>query len=152
MDEKFTVHFHPDTHSTYTYNLPDVVKMSDDLSKDLREQASKYLWFNSLCSRLSAKRDNITNHLKQLLAQTEIAIRKQAEVTGAKTTEATVKALVESDPEVNKIKSFLSETEGELSLCYSIRDAFSQRKDMLVALGANMRAEMNALHIDNLKG
>ena len=149
--EQITITFHPDDRTTYNYSLPDVVKISDDMSKDLREQAGKYLWFASLAARLVAKRDNISNHLKQLLASTEIHYRKLAEVNGDKTTEAKIKALVEADMEVNKVKGFLSDAEAELSICYSIRDSFSQRKDMLVALGANWRAELNAYNPDSLR-
>ena len=153
-EEKITIVFHPDDRTTYTYILPDVVKMSDNenMSRDLKEQAGKYLWFSSLCARLAAKRDNISNHLKELQASKEMFYRRQAEVNGDKTTEAKIKAMVDADAEVNKVKSFLSDAEGELSICYSIRDAFSQRKDMLVALGANWRAELNAYNPDNLRG
>lgn len=151
MQEQITVTFHPDPNSNYTYTIPDVVKMSDkDLSKDLKEQASRYLWFRTLSNRLMAKRDNISNHLRSLLASTEINIRRLAESSGTKTTEAAVKAQVELDPEVNKIKTFLGEAEAEFAMCQSIQYAFEQRKDMIVSLGANMRAELNAFNPDNL--
>jgi hypothetical protein len=150
MEESILVTFHPDEKSTYTYRIPDVVQMTDSMSKDLSEQSVKFLWFDSLCSRLTAKRDHISNHLKHLLANTELSYRRASE--GEKTTEAKIKAQVDSDPEVLKVKGFLQDAEAELNMCYSIRNAFIQRKDMLVTLGANLRAELNSFNPDNIKG
>lgn len=146
-EESFIATFRPDHKSEYSYRIPQVAELSDNLSKDLSEQATRFLWFDSLCSRLVAKRDHLSNELKALLATTEIEYRRSVE----KTTENAVKAFVEVHPAVTKLKHALAEAEAELNMCYSIRNAFVQRKDMLVALGANLRAELNAMNPSNIR-
>jgi hypothetical protein len=151
--ERIKVTFTPDKNSSYTYWLPDVVNISEKtISKDMAEHSSKYLWFAALTSRLAAKRDHLSGLVKSLTAQTELQYREQAEKSGKKATENSIKAQLESDAELMSMRKVLSDAEAELQMCATIKDAFYHRQSMLVALGAMLRQEMHSLQADSLKG
>lgn len=150
--ERIKVVFTPDNKSTYSYWLPDVVTISEKtINVDMAEHSSKYLWFSSLASRLGAKRDHVSGLVRSLTAQTEIQYRDQAEKSGKKSTEGSIRAQIESDLELTSMKSLLAEADAEYQMCLTIKDAFYHRQSMLVALGALMRQEMNSLSADSFR-
>lgn len=151
--ERIKVTFNPDKNSSYSYWLPDVVQISErTINKDMEKHSANYLWFSSLASRLTAKRDHLAGLVRSLTAQTEIQYREQAKKSGEKSTEGSIKAQIASDPELTSMQALLGEAESELGMCLTIKDAFSHQQQMLVALGAMLRQEMHSLQAETLKG
>lgn len=151
-EERINVVFHPDANTSYKYTLPDVVSISENtINKDLANHSTKYLWFASLHARLIARRDYFNNELKELLANTEISYRTNAEQSGKKTTEAGIKAMIDSDPSVATMRRHLLEMENEVAMCGVIKDAFFHQQNCLVALGANLRQELKSLSTDSIR-
>jgi len=151
-EEKITVTFHPDDRTSYTYTLPDVVTISErTINKDLEGHSAKFLWFSSLHARLVARRDYLAGKLKGLMAEREITYRDEAELRGKKTTEASIKAMLDTDANVQQFRSYVLEAENEVNMCQVIKDSFFHQQQCLIALGANMRQEMKSLSADNIR-
>ena len=152
IDERIEVTFHPDDRSSYKYTLPDVVKISEkSINKDLENHSAKFLWFASLHARLVAKRDFVSGKLKGLMAEKEVFYRDQAESAGKKTTEASIRAMVDTDGTVQQFRSHLMDAENEVNMCQVIKDSFFHQQQCLIALGANMRQEMKAIGVDSIR-
>lgn len=80
--------------------------------------------------------------LKVLKAQLEPGTRQALIDAGGKTTEAQVKAAIESDERVLEAQARAIAAEVDKNRHFGILDAIRSKKEMLVSLGAQLRAEM----------
>ena len=128
---------------THTIAVPDVVAISKEtIDKDLAEHPAKFLWYAILAARAAAHRDEIKQSLSDARAQVDIKIRNDMANSNTKTTEDKIRNLVETDIAVLSLKNdYLSACE-DADLAQAVKEAFYHRKDALVTLGANMRAEL----------
>lgn len=124
-------------------NIHEVLRISEArLSEEFAQQPSLYAWFAALCEMAGAEFENKKFALSVLRANTEARLRKELSNSGVKTTEASVSAAVQSDPDVG-VKSFeLIEFERQYMILKSLVRALDQRKDMLIQLGGMKRQEM----------
>ena len=72
-----------------------------------------------------------------------IRLRDEAEEEGEKLTEATLKAQIEADDEYRDAVDEWVVAEGEKAQAWGVCEAIRAKKDGLVNIGANMRAEMS---------
>lgn len=76
--------------------------------------------------------------LKDKLAETQakyyIDIRTQKENAGIKITEATIDALISSQPEILRLKAEIAETTAELSKLKGLKDALAAKSVMLATI------------------
>jgi hypothetical protein len=79
---------------------------------------------------------------KILKAQLEPLTRQALLDAGGKTTEAQVKAAIDSDDQVLEAQRRCVEAEVEKNRLYGALDAIRSKKEMLISLGAHLRAEM----------
>lgn len=79
---------------------------------------------------------------KSMAAQVRLRVRATAQAAGTKITEADIEATVEQTPEYRAVK--LAEIEAEAAkLAAKVKlDAVSAKRDMVMSLGAYIRAEM----------
>lgn len=80
--------------------------------------------------------------VKLIRAQMEPQIREMLLNAGGKTTEAQVKAAIDSDENVIDAQRRNVEAEVEKNRHYGILDAIRSKKEMLISLGAHIRVEM----------
>ena len=95
-----------------------------------RHSALYYYWAEKLAEAKIA-RDAAEDHLKTQLAMVEMEIRRQAEASGAKTTEASVKAQVETSPQILAAKEAVRKATGDLYKLEAGVRAFDHRKNEL---------------------
>lgn len=81
---------------------------------------------------------------KRLEAVLAIEHREQFAVDGRKATEGMVTAAVETDDRLEAAAAFEVEAEVEKVRLWGVLDAVRAKKDMLVSIGAHVRAEMNS--------
>jgi len=105
------------------------------ISADLAYWNDRYA--DALRSYLMSKVD-----LRVLEAQLEPITRQALIDTNGKTTEAQVKAALEGDERIVDANRALVEAEVEKNRLYGTLDAIRSKKEMLVSLGAHVRAEM----------
>ncbi len=77
-----------------------------------------------------------------LEAQRAIYHREVAQDTGRKATEGSIREAVVTDPEYQAGRLRVVEAEAEKQACRGRLDAVMAKKDMLVSLGATLRAEL----------
>lgn len=69
--------------------------------------------------------------------------RKQFEAAGTKVTEAGLEAAIEVDPRYANLRDEEADANGEYARLRGVSEAVKTKKDMLVSLGAQVRAEMD---------
>ena len=70
--------------------------------------------------------------------------RETIEVSGKRATESMVDCAVESDPAWLEVKTKEIECEAEVARIYGVLEALRTKRDMLIQLGAQARAEMKS--------
>ena len=89
------------------------------------------------------------NYLKKtLLGELDVKVRYQMEEEGERVTEARVTAKIYTHPQYKEelqklytLQKEVLELQLQTDTFYAARDAFIQRKDMIISLGANVRQE-----------
>jgi len=122
---------------------------SADLDSEFVEQARKFAWWAMLSELAKDKQAVIKNELDQLYARLDHKVRSEAaaatDPTGksapVKLTEKMVENSVITDPTYQKLMKQYLEAKKEYGLLSAGRDAFAQRKEMLISLGANYRMQ-----------
>lgn len=112
-----------------------------NLESALCEQAVSWAYWAAEAEKLRTRREGIEWGLKKLEADLYIRLREESNESGAKMTEATLKANVTTYEEVVEFN------EKHLDVCHQerqatiLRDAYASRKDCLITLAASRRAE-----------
>ena len=81
-------------------------------------------------------------NLDRTEARCRIEERERLGAAGGKVTESMVESAVEAAPEMEKAREALMEAEVEKVRLYGVLDAIRAKRDMLISLGAQHRAEM----------
>ena len=76
----------------------------------------------------------LKEQLTELKAKYYIDIRTQKESSGIKITEATIEALIDSQPKILEIKAKLVEVNAELSKLKGLKDALAAKSVMLATI------------------
>ena len=110
----------------------------DDLNSAFCTQAT--LFFNA--SRRHARAEQILaeqkKYLEEMIGRKDIEIRESQ----AKTTEEFVKQAIRRDDEANRQRDVVISAQYQAECYKSLVRSFEHRRDMLIQLGANYRAEM----------
>lgn len=111
----------------------------DGLNKALTEQTSRFAWWAMLQTKAKKRVAILERDLKVKRATVLI----NAKIQTPSMTEKVLMAVVEADPEVEKLERQLIEAESEVQSTTVGRDAMKERKDSLLAVASNMREEMD---------
>jgi hypothetical protein len=124
----------------YDFDLgKDLDIKTTQINEMLIGQPSMFAWYGVLAALAKSKANKKYSQLKQLQASKYLYYRDQL----GKATEATVDAAIKSDEAYIKLESEYQQSEYEAQVLLIAREAFEQRKDMLISLSSNMRAEMD---------
>lgn len=107
-----------------------ITKMEDDayvLSGDIMKANLQYAHIDFLL--MTTKEE-----LSALEAKMYIDIRTQKELSGAKVTEATIEALIKSQPDIIKLKQKIAELTAETDKLKGLKDALSVKSVMLATM------------------
>ena len=128
-----------------------------NLSESFTDQTAKYAYWSSLTIQAKNKVERKKLELevkedfvkKTLIGILDNRIRTRFKDEGVKATETLVVNTIYTEPdyrqakeEIFKLKEELLDLQEEYSVLEGIREAFNQRKDMLISLGAHVSAEM----------
>ncbi len=126
----------------YDKNLnEDVLINVGILNDEFAEHAAKFAWYATafeLCEAEVSKEKDKLSHMEACL---DYQVRNEFTMAEVKATEAKVHNQIITNPEYIKQQDLLREAEKNAGLAKAARDAMMHRKDMLVGLGANYRAE-----------
>ena len=112
-----------------------------NLSEEFAEHADKFAWYATAYELALDAELNLKAKLERLYAQVDYIVREEARQAGVKMTEKKVENSVITKPEYVSLQTQYLESKRNAGLLKSARDAMVHRKDMLIQLGANYRAE-----------
>ena len=134
----------------------DLVINTADINESFCDQPSKYAWWATVAAQskalLEKKKSEVTkmdDYLKKtLIGELDSEVRMSLEMNGEKITEAKVlnsiythKKYLETQENLYALKDELNELQHNYNILEIAKDSFNQRKDMLISLGAQLRAE-----------
>jgi len=113
----------------------------NDIDQEFQDQSGKFAWWATLASLAEYNYLRKRQARKEKEADQYVQLRRLAEATGKRVTEKQLEAQLTLDPEVKALVLQELEAQKQFSILSAITQAFRQRKDMLVSLGSNLRAE-----------
>lgn len=129
---------------TYQGNyLKDLEIIEARLNEMLMTQPSRYVFWARMYAVQRVIHERRKFELEKYSAQLYTFIRNEREQKGEKVTEKIVEMAMLRDTKYEQMKNQLMRERLRLDHLTSIRDAFSQRKDMLMSLSANLREEFD---------
>lgn len=131
----------------------------DNINQSFIEQAAKFAYWATLSAQAKSlveqkklevdKQDDYMR--KTLLGELDTKVREDLDSEGIKITESKVQARIYSSPQYKaesqtliRLKQELLELQKQWYLVDAAKESMEQRKDMLVSLGAMIRANMSS--------
>ena len=133
-----------------------------DINESFIDQAAKYAWYGTLCNNARLELERIKNELaakieykdKSLYALLDKRSREEISAIGEKITEGKVESWIYDSQEyqaimhsINSLRENTITAEYSYNMLYTAVQAFNQRRDMLISLGANIRAEWGSIDL-----
>jgi len=115
-----------------------------DLDTEFKDQALKFIYWATLSELAKDLANRKKYELDMFYARLDHSIRQNAVVNNIKLTEKMVENTVVTNEEYQKAMKEYNEARKQAGILQVAKEAFNQRKDMLVSLGANYRAEGSA--------
>lgn len=120
------------------------LKLSEEeINAHLMNQPSLYVYYAVLEEMAEAAMAEVRLHLELTEAALDEKYRKEITVRGGKITEAMVSGAVRLDSEHIAAVSDYNQARKNVGILSAIKEAFRHRKDCLIALASNMRAQMD---------
>jgi len=122
----------------------------EDLNSELSQQPSLYLWYARILGMQKALVDTAKNALREQEGRLYTLIRNRLEQTlGRRPAQVEVDARLNQDSQLKERRQNLIELQLQLDVLWGIRDSMAQKKDCLLSLAHNRRAEMSLdLHVN----
>jgi hypothetical protein len=111
------------------------------LNDDFAEHAEKFSWYATAYELCLAHEGRLRAQLDRIAAQLDYIVREEMKGAEVRITEKKVENTVITRPEYVALHNEILEAKLQTGLAKAARDAMIHRKDMLVGLGANYRAE-----------
>lgn len=124
---------------TFPHQLAEVSEES--LTDDMRKHPAHVAWFGVLYGILRAQREELEAAVKMKEAEVNVEQRSTFDSMGKKYTEALLGVLSKSDPRVKNLKIQLHQVRMNELKAHSVITALEHKRDMLVSVGAQERAE-----------
>lgn len=113
----------------------------ETINKNLTEQASYFAWYAVLSEMAEAEFKAAKLELELTEAELDSTLRKNKKEIGEKFTEGSLGAEIKSDEKYVVAMLRMNEWHKNMGIVKAIKEAFAQRKDVLISLSSNMRAE-----------
>ena len=123
--------------------MSDIKIDEHNLSMEMAMQAANFLYVAEQAAKAEAVYDTTKFAMDQLVAELDMEVREKAATDGKKITEKLVEMEVERDQRHKSMKLRVIKAKAEMSMVKAKRDAWYQRKDMLIQLAIKERNERN---------
>jgi len=111
------------------------------LNEEMSQQPSKYAWIGVLHALANDHYERLNTTLKTKYATLDKKHREKRNDEGLKVTEAVIASDIERDKEYIIAREELQNSKLNRDILSVAMAAFQQRKDMLISIGSNLRAE-----------
>lgn len=112
-----------------------------DLSNEFAEHAERFAWYATAYELASDEELRLKEHLARVYAQVDAHVRAEAKAAATKLTEKMVENTVITHPKYVQVQEKYLDAKRNTGLLKAARDSMIHRRDMLISLGANYRAE-----------
>jgi len=112
------------------------------INDQLENQAGKYAYYGKLSSEAARRARDAKLQAQVVEAQIFTATREYFTSQGTRTSNDVINALVQQDPRRIQAWQDYNRVQEEADYLDTLRISFFQRKDLLVSIAANLRAEM----------
>ena len=127
------------------YELSDEVKIdSDRINSSIIEQPSKFAFIAMAWVAYRGAVEGAEVALKRMYAELDTQFRSSADREGTKVTEKGIESMVRQHPKYTALQEQYLEIQRIESQLQVAVEACRQRKDMLVSLASNYRAELES--------
>lgn len=130
---------------THELDPQNELRMSEDtINEDLKNQPSYYAFYAVLEEIAEGEYNSARLELDMLLATLDKLYRdKAANTPGSKLTETQLTNQIRLDSQFLEATTKVNENRKNYGVLRAIKESFSHRKDMLIALASNMRAQQD---------
>lgn len=126
----------------YDFNMSDTVKIdTSDLNNELVEHSQKFAWISTAYELACDQELKLKTRLERLYAQLDVLVRHEFDAHNVKITETKVANEVILRSEYTAAQDEYGASKLEASLLKVARDSMLHRREMLLALAHNYRAE-----------
>lgn len=126
---------------TYKSNLAEEsIITGENINKAIMEQPGLFAWYSVICSKAKRLVDLKKAEKKKLYAQLDKRYRNELE----KVTDKSVEQAIERDIKYLNLNKEVIDAEYSYNIAYAAVDTLKQKKDMLITLASNMRAERDS--------
>ena len=125
--------------------MSDIKIDEHNLSMEMAMQAANFLYVAEQAAKAEAVYDTTKLAMEQAVAELDMEVREKAATDGKKITEKLVEMEVERDQRCKDIKLRVIKAKAEMNMVKAKRDAWYQRKDMLIQLAIKERNEIDAI-------
>jgi 1,2-phenylacetyl-CoA epoxidase PaaB subunit len=125
---------------------------SDDLDRELSEQAANFLYVAELAVNADQAYENARADFDRLEATVSRDIRTDAADRKEKLTEKAIAERMALDPKTTKGKEALISAKGKRDLLKALREAWAMRKDTLLRIAMVKRSEIEAHGATSVQG
>jgi hypothetical protein len=133
----------------------DDLAISGDLDGEMREHAALFAWYAARAEDAQAVVKQVRFQIHCLEEDLSAALRKEqlGKPRGERMSIKDIETEVKRHPKMRMLYGKVVEAERVRGKLYALREAFSQRKDMLQSMGANYRHsnELRTRTLDQLK-
>jgi hypothetical protein len=126
---------------TVTLCLDDVIPISEDISQEFTDQPSLYAYIAILAAQAEACWRESKRSTEEETAQLDKNVRQDLMANGEKITEGKVAAEVKLRRGYRDAVDYEMECHEQYLIMRAVENAMSQRAQMLISLGAHLRAE-----------
>jgi hypothetical protein len=115
----------------------------ETINDDLKNQPSLFAFYAVMQENMEADVAEKKLHLDALEAMLDEMYRTEAAKSGTKITETLLANKIHINQEYIDAASLLNKAKHEANVLRAIKEAFQHRKDMLITLASNMRAQFD---------
>ncbi len=115
-----------------------------DLSGEFADHSLRFAWFSTAYELCVDHEARVKSLLERQAAHLDFIVRQEFQAANLKSTEKKVENSVITRPEYTELQEKLFDAKLQTGLAKAARDAMIHRRDMLIGLGANQRAEGNS--------
>ena len=132
--------------ATHAVDVANDLYVSDDLDSEFDRNPSLFAWYATLAEDALSVAKIMKLRLEETMDELRVKYRAHLGKSGGRVTVAEVDSHVNRDVKIRKLKRRLIRAEAVAGKMKSYKEAFNQRRDMLISKGAHRRAE-GSLHI-----
>lgn len=115
----------------------------ENINAEMTNQPSMFAWYAVLHELAKAKSVEMKRKEKAFRAELDKKIRSKAKEDEVKLTETAIDSIITTSPDFINIQKLCNNADLEAGLLNVARQAFEQRKDMLISISSNMRNEVD---------